>query len=413
MIPFLPQSAQLKRILLTGMFIFCTHLFVKAQFPEIPITVTGFTEDVIADAVLNTVPTTVTTNSIDNPGTNIFYAQGYSSNAVPLANGLPVTGQFISSAGHHFQLAAYNGNNDLRLEALGTGTLTFAAQDQREYSNLYILATGGDNSPIVNYTIHFTDATTATGGFTVLDWFCNNCTPYAIRDVGRAQRPVGNFNGNQFAIREYPINLVLSDQAKQISSIDFSVPSGELGVANIFGVTGLASTSALPVSLEYFNARPENGRVILQWKTAQEFKNKQFIIDRATAAQPSVFLSDGKVLATSSPNGAVYTFTDVPALSGTYLYRLSQEDVDGNIKILGVRSITIGNKNTWVVQDNGINWQLISSQPLKFRLIDMNGRLLRSYSGSGNVTIPKPPVRGIYELQIQTGSQFFTQKLLK
>ena len=345
-------------------------------------------------------------------GDNVFYAQGYSNNAIPYTNGLPVNGQFTSSAGHHFYLAPYNGNNDLRLIALQSGTLTFAIANQRSYDSLYVIATGGTNSPIVSYTVHFTDATTATGQFLVLDWFCNNCTPYAIRDLGRIQLPGGNLNGNQFAIRENLINIALSDRVKLISSIDFSVIAGESGVANIFGITGFATAPLVPVSLEYFNARPENGKVMLQWKTAQEFKSKQFIIERAPAAQASAFVSIGRV-PSSSANGALYNFTDVPAIPGTYLYRLLQEDIDGNTNVLGIRRITIGNKRSWVVQDMGASWQLISSQQLRYRLMDMNGRLLRAYSGSGNVTIPKPSARGIYQLEVETGGEFYTQKLIK
>jgi hypothetical protein len=412
MFSLLPHNFIPRKFLLIGFSFFCIHPILKAQTPEIQISLTGFNEDVIADPVLNSVPTSSTTNSVDL-STYVFYMDGYSNNGTAYTNGIPLSEQYLSSTNHSFQLAPYNANNDLRLEATQSGTLTFAAVNQRPYSVLYLAACAGDGDININYTINFSDASTESGSVFINDWFCSGCTPYGIKDLGRAQVASGTLGGTSFAIGEYPINVSVPNQAKQINSIDITVPAPQTEVANIFGITGIASTSALPVSVEYFNARSENNKVVLQWKTAQEFKNKQFIIERATAAQPSVFVTAGKVLSSSLPNGATYSFTDVSALRGTYLYRLSQQDVDGNIKILGIRSITVGNKNSWIVQDNGVNWQLISSEPLKFRLIDINGRLLRSYSGSGNVTIPKPSARGIYELQIQTGNEFFTQKLLK
>ena len=406
-------TSTFKKISLTTLILFYANSFLKAQNPEIQISLTGFNEDVIADPVLNSLPSSSVTNTIDL-SINIFYTQGYSNNSVEFTNGLPVNGQYTSSTGHMFQMAPYNSNNDLRLIANQSGTLTFDPVDQRSYSTLYVAANGGDGDVHnINYTINFSDLSTETGTISVDDWFCPGCAAYGIKDLGRAQVFSGNLNGTDFTIYEYPITIAVPDQLKQINSIDFTVPGTETAVANIFAITGTASTSGLPVSLEYFNARPENGRVVLQWKTAQEFNNKQFIIERATASQPSAFAAYGKILSSSLPTGASYTFTDVPALPGTYLYRLSQEDIDGNIKILGTRSITIGTKNSWYIQDNGTNWQLISSHPVRVRLMDMNGRLLKTYSGPGNVTISKPPLRGIYELQIQTGGEFFTQKLLK
>lgn len=399
------------KVFFTFFMIFFAQSFAWAQTVEVQIKLTGFTDDVIADAVLNTLPATVTTNSVDAPPGNVFYAQGYSNNGTAFPDGLPLNGQFTSSTGHNFQLAPYNGNNDLRLITLQSGTLTFDVPDQREYNSLYIIATGGSNSPTVDYTINFSDATTATGTIVISDWFCNNCLSYGIKDIGRANYSNGIFESNQFAIREYPINLTTADQKKQITSIGFTVTTFGTGVANIFGITGIAP-APLPVLLNYFNAHSDNDKVMLQWETAQEFQSKQFIIERASASKPTTFVAVGNVLS-NSPNGAIYNFTDVPSISGNYLYRLSQEDIDGHIKVLGIKSVTFNNKKSWVIQDMGNSWQLISSQSLQYRLIDMNGRLLKAYSGSGNVTIPKPSAHGVYQLQIETGDAIFTQKLIK
>src|SRR5665647_280536 len=178
------SSSPFKFLIITLVIIFSATSFVKAQ--ERTITLSGFTQDVIADAVINTLPTSSTSASIDLPADSgyVFFAHGYSNNSIPFTNGgLPATGQLTSSAGHNFQLAPYNANNDLRLEALDSGTLTFAIADQIAYDTLYVLGTAGSGNVNINYTINFTDATTATGPFIVYDWYCNNCTPYAIKDL--------------------------------------------------------------------------------------------------------------------------------------------------------------------------------------------------------------------------------------
>src|SRR6185437_12325414 len=114
-----------------------------------------------------------------------------------------------------------------------------------------LAADAGDGDVNVNYTINFADLTTETGTILISDWFCSGCVSYGIKDLGRADLTSGNMDAaTSFTIYEYPINIALGDQLKQINSIDFTVPGTEGGVANIFAVTGTASTSALPVSLE-------------------------------------------------------------------------------------------------------------------------------------------------------------------
>lgn len=168
----------------------------------------------------------------------------------------------------------------------------------------------------------------------------------------------------------------------------------------------------LPVTLEWYNARPENGKALLQWKTSQEINNKQFGVERATSINSVSYTQVGTVAATSSANGAIYNFTNDPGIKGTFLYRLTQEDIDGNKKILGIRSVNLNGKNSWAIQDLGSYWQLSSTQSFTYRLVDMQGRTLKYDKGSGSVTINKPDAAGVYLLQLETGGELFTQKLL-
>ena len=168
-------TSTFKKISLTTLIFFYANSFLKAQNPEIQISLTGFNEDVIADPVLNSLPSSSVTNTIDL-SVNIFYTQGYSNNSVEFTNGLPVNGQYTSSTGHMFQMAPYNLNNDLRLIANQSGTLTFDPVDQRSYSTLYVAADGGDGDVHnINYTINFSDLSTETGTISVDDWFCPGC----------------------------------------------------------------------------------------------------------------------------------------------------------------------------------------------------------------------------------------------
>lgn len=170
---------------------------------------------------------------------------------------------------------------------------------------------------------------------------------------------------------------------------------------------------SLPVTLAWYNARPVNGNALLQWKTVQESNNKQFIIERAASNSSTLYTQVGKVAATSAANGAIYNFTDKPFAKGIFLYKLTQEDIDGNKKMLGIRSVNLNGKNSWTIEDLGSYWQLRSTLPFTYRLLDMQGRTLQNYKGSGSLSINKPDAFGIYLIELETGGELFTQKLLK
>ncbi len=169
----------------------------------------------------------------------------------------------------------------------------------------------------------------------------------------------------------------------------------------------------LPVTLTWYNARPENGKAALQWKTAQELNNKQFIIERALSTNSTSYTRVGTVAATNASNGSVYNFINDPGLKGIFLYRLTQEDIDGSKKVLGIRSVNLSGKNSWTVQDLGSYWQLSCAQAFTYRLVDLQGRTIKRFTGTGSVSIDKPCSAGIYLLQLETGGELFTQKLLK
>ena len=102
-------------------FLYATSFiaFSPVNAQQKKINVSGYSDDVIADGVLNTIPGTLTSNSLDLPtgAGDVFFVQGYSNSSTPFAGGLPADGQFFSSGRHYFQLAPYNGRNVLRMEA--------------------------------------------------------------------------------------------------------------------------------------------------------------------------------------------------------------------------------------------------------------------------------------------------------
>lgn len=219
-------------------------------------------------------------------------------------------------------------------------------------------------------------------------------------------------NGSPLSGANNHILIVLSPALSETYSCkltsSYSCAATPAAMSNYMTVNNI-----LPVTLDWYNARPENGKALLQWKTSLEASNKRFIIDRASNTNSTAYTNVGYVTATNSPTGSLYNFINDPAEKGIFLYKLTQEDIDGNKKMLGIRSVNLKGKNSWLLQDLGSYWQLSSTLAFNYRLIDTQGRTLQTFKGNGSVSIIKPQPSGVYILQIETGGELFTQKLLK
>jgi hypothetical protein len=88
------------------------------------------------------------------------------------------------------------------------------------------------------------------------------------------------------------------------------------------------TTTVVPVELSAFNYTISQGKVNLSWRTATETNNSGFEIQRSrTAADWDVIgFVPGKG---TSSEPSEYSFTDDPAVDGTYYYRLKQVDFSG------------------------------------------------------------------------------------
>jgi len=168
---------------------------------------------------------------------------------------LPSGGAFTSMADGttQVQLQPYDGLNVLQLSPSSTssGTLTFAATDQRAYSRLAIFAasTNAGQESAGSLTITFTDGTTAEGlTYLAQDWFFHSAHN-AIVALGRAYLPGDSFHNPSYDPRIYQTTLDLTAlglDTKPIRSLTFGMASG--GNSNrttaIFAISGATPPGA-------------------------------------------------------------------------------------------------------------------------------------------------------------------------
>ena len=220
-----------------------------------PVSLTGFNQDVIANG---TGASTASTSQPLDDHNFVFFAQGYNNGSTTGANGLPATGTFnsVQSSARPYQLASYTGNNSLVLTttpttygSVNSGTLSFGAPYRSPYATLYVLATTGNGTGTLNYTVNYADASTSTGALSFPDWFLASATSSTIRAIGGLDRvswanPGAFETGTNFNLFEAPISIPGASQSKVVNSVNFTWSASGTARVNVFGITGYTSTSS-------------------------------------------------------------------------------------------------------------------------------------------------------------------------
>lgn len=230
-------------VLSTGM----KKLYAQAYTP---IAVTGFNNDIVAEAGTNAA--NVTTTSVDLTN-HILYSAAFAT-ANGIAGGIYNTGT-ITSGVRTYQLNGYTGNNALYLSAGGRATNSAAAgtlslTTPASYSKLSLLLFSTEGSSVISTTLNFTDGTTAPGGtVTVQDWYYGTNAVYA--GFGRIVRKTAapytedGVSGNNPRLYAFDITLGCDNKVKLLKSVTVNYQRG-IGAngprAVIMAVSGMAYT---------------------------------------------------------------------------------------------------------------------------------------------------------------------------
>lgn len=201
-----------------------------------PVTLTGFTSDIIANGVGNA--SASTTADVDG-GNYVFVAHNFKATPTSSAPtySLPDNGTLTSAltSGLTFQLASYSGNNALRLPSTDTGTLYFATPQTA--GDVYVLCTSGSGQSTATFTVNFTNGTSQTfTGIDVSDWYGGNGS---VNAIGRVNTSNNNLEGNSSDPKLYEVKLSLSstNYANQIANIHVEKTSSGGEILVVMGVS--------------------------------------------------------------------------------------------------------------------------------------------------------------------------------
>jgi type IX secretion system substrate protein len=195
------------------------------------------------------------------------------------------------------------------------------------------------------------------------------------------------------------------------------------GIADFSRWSLQSPSGALPVIFTLLNARCENGKIIISWKTAQEFNSSRFGIERSINGR------DWTVIGTVAASGnstieSNYQFMD--ANPGAFMYRIAEYDINGRVMYTTIiRSSCEGKDviNIWPnpVQDLAwLNINISVASSAIVRLYDAKGSLVLVkrtvlMPGANQFPVPmKKLAQGMYELKVEYGTgKMKTFKLVK
>jgi gliding motility-associated-like protein len=264
----------------------------------VPVAVTGYTADVIANgdsltpaAVMNS-----TTATVDRGNATVKWCFA-NSTYVPISGTSNRPQTLIRSNGRifsrstqnlEFRMAPATGNNSLRIDGAANGTLTLVTP--QSCSEVMVLATEGNgNTDGKNFRVNFTDGTSQFfSGIVVPDWFNGTITPalFVGSRVGYVDNAVDN-PGTNPRLYEVRLSLAVSNYNKLVQSVyveKFSTdpvlnvmgislgsnclnpPAAGIATANLFPAVVCPNT---PVTLA-LSGNDNSGSITYQWQSSTD-----------------------------------------------------------------------------------------------------------------------------------------------
>ena len=227
----------------------------RADYAPIALTPQSYNQDGVVELAVPHVTQFATTATLD-AGTNnnnfTWYEQGY--NTANPSTGLPTAGSTFTSqsqADHNYQMApSYVGNDAVLINSQVTSaTLTPSAS--AAYSSLSFLASSGNGTVTINYTVHHADGTTDTGSFDSPDWFGAGTVAYV--PLGRVDAQNRSFQTWTSTDPEiFSMDVALTHTTSPITSIALSYGSGS-GNACVLAVSGSTGSTFNPIAVTGYN----------------------------------------------------------------------------------------------------------------------------------------------------------------
>jgi len=225
-------------------------------------------------------------------------------------------------------------------------------------------------------------SSTSLGTFTVSNNNLNGPLPEFLASSSQGLQNV-SFRNNDFS-GCYPLSYAALCGLSVSFTGNDQLPLG--GSATGFDVNFCQNddpcSASLPVVWQSFTAEPLGKQVRLEWRTASEENNAEFVVERLEGG--TNWHSLGVMVATNLSEGDTYGFIDENPVAGDNYYRIRQVDVEGSFSISEVRLVTFGAVSTLAWPNPaGESLTIYSVEPDLGTLYDLGGRQVLQFEHLG------------------------------
>ncbi len=254
-----------------------------------------------------------------------------------ILNGESETSRLMSSSGGYAQISTVL-NAPTAINAGNLGAIISSSQNLgntiiKRGHNSQTNSSGGGNSILRYYDIAPTNnnSLNATFRFTYFDAEGNGLTENLL-EMWKSTDNI-HWNDLGFTTRNTGSNYVEKTGITDFSRWTLSTPG-----------------NPLPLAWNSFTTQCLNNQAVIGWKTETESNTRSFTIERSTDAIAWKVI--GSLPAAGNSTTAInYSFTDTQPLDAG-LYRIVQQDINGQTKISPVLKINCGGKDNFIVYPN-------------------------------------------------------------
>jgi hypothetical protein len=200
-----------------------------------------------------------------------------------------------------------------------------------------------------------------------------------------------------------------------------------MSLSDLPGITSADSLPliSLPVRYTLFNAKCDNKKVLLTWKTAQEQNSSRFDIEKSEDGIHWIVI--GTLSAAGNSNSErSYSFTDNNPVQKNY-YRIAEHDLDGKTQFTSLVQSSCNATNTFSLWPNPvhdktfINISADNDSQVMIKIFDSKGALVKMQramvlQGSNQFSVDMEPLTsGVYSISIDwnNGQMKKTVQVLK
>ena len=213
------------------------------------------------------------------------------------------------------------------------------------------------------------------------------------------------------------LNIVIYVEDDGFGGSGFTIPSNDIQVSDDF---------ILPVVLETFAARAEGNAVELNWSTLRETNNAFFTVEKSIDGIHYEPFATVNSLGNSQQK-TTYKLMDTEPAFGANYYRLSQTDLSGDTRDLGVETVTFEQNEFGIASlkpnpaTEFVSLQVSNPQAgqLNLQITDVMGKEVRSWTQEAPTGIQhyemdlKGLAPGIYFVKVAAGNEVRIAKLIK